>query len=319
VRISADHDLTGFHQSGARQEKDYKALCEAIDRLAGIRASRRTSARVERGANRQFRGLNRCRRSIRRKHGLDGRLLLGRKSSYLICGFFNAIRGQGIVLTTSIPITSAWAKPLERRIYELARQTLRPAGTLVDLPRLPCSRNPARKAQSSDFRQHVIAYRGTQPSPRLPARFRPKSAIWCCSHNRDGKWVERPPALRRRNPAASARRGLRYEGRAAAPGYDIHGLESEWREWWVKFRHKPRLRQTPPGPLLVSAGARHKRRRPIQREVDSDWSVDPCPVTKSRITLNARRDALWNFRWSPGYQRRRLTGCEILGAASVDS
>ncbi len=50
--------------------------------------------------------------------------------------------------------------------------------------------------------------------------------------NRDNKWVERPlpsdgetlPPL----PTTPMR-----TARDAAPGYDIHALENEWREWWA--------------------------------------------------------------------------------------
>ncbi len=70
--------------------------------------------------------------------------------------------------------------------------------------------------------------------------------------NRDGKWVERPPpsdseTLPPLPPKAHE------EGRAQAPGYDIYGLEREWREFWVSSG-KPKL-ANPARLSSVSAGA----------------------------------------------------------------
>ena len=58
------------------------------------------------------------------------------------------------------------------------------------------------------------------------------------------------------------------DGRAAAPGYDIHGLESEWREWWASSG-KPKL-DNPAAAFVGFCRSRHKR-APIQRESDRDW------------------------------------------------
>ena len=58
------------------------------------------------------------------------------------------------------------------------------------------------------------------------------------------------------------------EARAAAPGYDIHGLESEWREWWASSG-KPKL-DNPAAAFVGFCRSRHKR-APIRRENDGDW------------------------------------------------
>ena len=87
--------------------------------------------------------------------------------------------------------------------------------------------------------------------------------------NRDGKWVERPlPSDGETLPPLPEEA---YEdGRAAAPGYDIHGLESEWREWWASSG-KPKL-DNPAAAFVGFCRSRHKR-APIQRE---NWDESPA-------------------------------------------
>ena len=68
------------------------------------------------------------------------------------------------------------------------------------------------------------------------------------------------------------------EARAAAPGYDIHGLESEWREWWASSG-KPKL-DNPAAAFVGFCRSRHKR-APIQRETDRNWER-PLPYRTNR-------------------------------------
>src|ERR1700682_4489832 len=70
IRITS-HDLLVFTNRGT-SGKDYDALCEAIDRLAGTRIT--TNIRTGDEEQRDSFGLVDA-SSIRRKHGLDGRLL----------------------------------------------------------------------------------------------------------------------------------------------------------------------------------------------------------------------------------------------------
>src|SRR5271170_1812265 len=113
VRITS-HDLLVFTNRGT-SGKDYNALCEAIDRLAGTRIT--TNIRTGEEEQRDSFGLVDA-SSIRRKHGLDGRLLW--VEIKLSDWVFNAIRSQE-VLTLNRDYFRL-GKPLERRIYELARK-----------------------------------------------------------------------------------------------------------------------------------------------------------------------------------------------------
>ena len=90
VRITS-YDLLVFTNRGT-SGKDYDALCEAIDRLAGTRIT--TNIRTGDEEQRDSFGLIDA-ASIRRKHGLDGRLLW--VEIKLSDWVFNAIRGQEVL------------------------------------------------------------------------------------------------------------------------------------------------------------------------------------------------------------------------------
>src|SRR5580700_5095613 len=113
LRINS-HELLKFTNRG-KAGKDYEALCEAIDRLAGTRIT--TNIRTGEEEQTDSFGLIDA-ASIRRKHGLDGRLLWCEiKLSEWV---FNAIQSQEVL--TLHPDYFRLGKPLERRVYELARK-----------------------------------------------------------------------------------------------------------------------------------------------------------------------------------------------------
>ena len=113
VRISS-RELLIFTNRGTAG-KDYTALAEALDRLAGTRIS----TNVRTGDEEQFDtfGLIDA-ASIRRKQGLDGRLLWCEVK--LSDWVFNAIRSQEIL--TLHRDYFRLRKPIERRVYEIARK-----------------------------------------------------------------------------------------------------------------------------------------------------------------------------------------------------
>src|SRR5271169_3470573 len=113
LRITS-RDLLVFTNRGTAG-KDYDALCEGIDRLAGTRIT----TNIRTGDEEQRDGFNLVdASSIRRKHGLDGRLLwVEIKLSEWV---FNAIKSQEVL--TLHRDYFRLRKPLERRIYELGRK-----------------------------------------------------------------------------------------------------------------------------------------------------------------------------------------------------
>jgi hypothetical protein len=261
VRITS-HDLLVFTNRGT-SGKDYNALCEAIDRLAGTRIT--TNIRTGEEEQTDSFGLIDA-ASIRRKHGLDGRLLW--VEIKLSDWVFNAIRGQEVL--TLHPDYFRLGKPLERRIYELARKHCgRQATWSISVEVL--LKKSGSQSSIKRFRQHVkhIAEHDHLPDYHLAFDEGRDVVIF---NNRDGKWVERPlPSDGETLPPLPSE--AYDDGRAAAPGYDIHGLESEWREWWASSG-KPKL-DNPAAAFVGFCRSRHKR-APIQRERDREWAEAPA-------------------------------------------
>jgi plasmid replication initiation protein len=261
VRITS-HDLLVFTNRGT-SGRDYMALCEAIDRLAGTRIT--TNIRTGDEEQTDSFGLIDA-ASIRRKHGLDGRLLW--VEIKLSDWVFNAVRGQEVL--TLHPDYFRLGKPLERRIYELARKHCgRQASWSISLEVL--LKKSGSQSSIKRFRQHVkhIAEHNHLPDYQLVFDEERDMVLFT---NRDGKWVERPlPSDGETLPPLPEE--AHEDGRTAAPGYDIHGLESEWREWWASSG-KPKL-DNPAAAFVGFCRSRHKR-APIQREGERDWSEVPA-------------------------------------------
>jgi len=257
VRITS-HDLLVFTNRGTAG-KDYKALCEALDRLAGTRI--KTNIRTGEEEQLDSFGLIDA-SSIRRKHDKrDGRLLW--VEIKLSDWVFNAIRGQEVL--TLHPDYFRLGRPLERRIYELARKHCgRQASWSISLEIL--LKKSGSQSPIKLFRQMVrdIAKHDHLPDYHLVYNEERDMVTFL---NRDGKWVERPlPSDGDTLPPLPEE--AYDEGRVAAPGYDIHGLEGEWREWWASSG-KPKL-DNPAAAFVGFCRSRHKR-APIQREKETAW------------------------------------------------
>ena len=261
VRITS-HDLLIFTNRGTAG-KDYAALCEALDRLAGTRI--KTNIRTGDEEQLDSFGLIDA-SSLRRKHDKrDGRLLW--VEIKLSDWVFNAIRGQEVL--TLHPDYFRLGKPLERRVYELARKHCgRQASWSISVEVL--LKKSGSQSPIKLFRQMIktIAKHNHLPDYHLVYDEERDMVLFT---NRDGKWVERP--LLADSETLPLLSGDAYdEARAAAPGYDVHGLETEWREWWASSG-KPKLND-PVAAFVGFCRSRHKR-APIQREADSDWSGTP--------------------------------------------
>ena len=121
-------------------------------------------------------------------------------------------------------------KPLERRIYELARKH--------------CGHQPAWRVSVE-----VLHKKSGSASPRRVFRAMLREMI--ASDHLPGYRLEEEPGdilcvrPRRRDTAGAGGPVLSAatleEARARAPGWDVHGLEAEWRAWW-EDTGRPRLR-----------------------------------------------------------------------------
>lgn len=251
VRITS-YDLLVFTNRGTAG-KDYLALCEAIERLAGTRIT--TNIRTGDEEQTDSFGLIDA-ASIRRKHGLDGRLLWVEVK--LSDWVFNAIRSQEVL--TLHPDYFRLGKPLERRVYELARKHCgRQASWHISLETL--LKKSGSQSPMKRFREMLkhIAKHDHLPDYRVTYS---EEADQVTFHNRGTMWE--PTALPPDAETLPALPEEAYaEGRAAAPGYDIYGLEREWREWWASSG-KPKLGN--PAAAFVGFCRKRHERAPIERE-----------------------------------------------------
>jgi plasmid replication initiation protein len=251
LRITS-HDLLVFTNRGT-SGKDYDALCEALDRLEGTRI--KTNIRTGDEEERDSFGLIDA-SSIRRKHGLDGRLLW--VEIKLSDWVFNAIRSQE-VLTLNRDYFRL-GKPLERRVYELARKHCgRQAKWSISLEIL--LKKSGSQSPMKRFRQMMkhVAKHDHLPDYRVTYNEETDQVTF---YNRESWWQNVPlPSDGETLPPLPA---PAYEdGRAAAPGYDVHALESEWREFWANSG-RPKL-DNPAAAFVGFCRARHKR-APILRD-----------------------------------------------------
>jgi plasmid replication initiation protein len=218
VRINS-RDLLVFTNRGTAG-KDYRALQEAIDRLAGTRIS----TNIRTGDEEQFDSFGLVdAASIRRKHGLDGRLLWCEvKLSEWV---FNAITANEVL--TLHRDYFRLRKPIERRLYELARkhcgQQTQWTCSLAILHKKSGSRSPLK-----EFRRAVRHLVQHDHLPDYHVVFEEKGDR-VVFKNRGLLSPTLPPE----DFGADFRLASEtYEqAKAIAPGWDIYYIEQEWRDW----------------------------------------------------------------------------------------
>jgi plasmid replication initiation protein len=255
------YDLLVFTNRGTAG-KDYKSLCEAIDRLAGTRIT--TNIRTGDEEQTDSFGLIDA-SSIRRKHGLDGRLLC--VEIKLSDWVFNAIRSQEVL--TLHRDYFRLGKPLERRIYELARKHCgRQKSWTISLEIL--LKKSGSQSPMKLFRQMVkhIAKHDHLPDYRVAYSEETDQVTF---YNRESWWENAPLPSSETLPALPTE--AYDEGRAAASGYDVYALERDWREWWASSG-KPKLDN--PAAAFVGFCRSRNKRAPMQRERDRNWDETPA-------------------------------------------
>jgi plasmid replication initiation protein len=216
VRINS-HELLIFTNRGTAG-KDYEALQDAIDRIRGTTIS----TNIQTGDEEQtdtFGLIDAS--SIRRKHGLDGRLLSCEIT--LSDWVFNAIR-HNEVLTLHRDYFRL-RKPIERRIYELARKHCgQQANWKVSIEIL--LKKSGSKSSDKEFRRAVRSLAELDHLPDYRVSFDAKADM-VTSENR-GTMKGTAPV----EPWAGRLNADIYgDARNVAPGWDVHYLEREWRHW----------------------------------------------------------------------------------------
>ena len=226
VRITA-RDLLIFANRGT-SGPEYDALEEAIDRLAGTRISTniRTNDEEEYG-NFGLIDRGKVRRKPRDKSGKKGRLLWCEVT--LSDWVFNAIEAHEVL--TLHPDYFRLRKPLERRTYELARKHCGTQSTWsISIPKLlkkSGSRSPEKR-----FRQMLKRIAANNHLPDYRVTLADDVATF---HNRDTM-----PGSGKASPIAVSLSPETYdEAKLVAPGWDVHLLEQQWREWMKEPPRNP--------------------------------------------------------------------------------
>ena len=219
VRINS-HELLIFTNRGT-SGREYISLMDALDRLEGTRI--RTN--IVSGDEEQIDGFGLIdASSIRRKQGLDGRLLWCEVK--LSDWVFNAIKNEEVL--TLHRDYFRLRKPIERRVYELARKHCGQQKswkiTLKHLLMKSGSQSPEKR-----FRQMIkqLAVHDHLPDYQV---FFDEVADMVVFTNRG---TMTPPSLiEGRIPPLKSETYDR--ARQVAPGWDVRHLESEWRDWIVE-------------------------------------------------------------------------------------
>ncbi|MEL6821474.1 MAG: replication initiator protein A [Calditrichota bacterium] len=216
VRINS-YELLVFTNRGTAG-KDYAALSEAIDRLAGTRIS----TNICTGDEEQYDSFGLIEAaSIRRKNGFDGRLLWCEVK--LSDWVFNAIRHNEVL--TLHPDYFRLRKPLERRVYEIARKhcghQLEWRVSLVTL-----LKKTGSKSKVYEFKRML---KGLEENNHLP--------------DYEVSLIDANVVFRNRNTLPKKREEIKESSltlqektlenaRKAAPGYDIYALKQDWINYW---------------------------------------------------------------------------------------
>lgn len=215
VRINA-RELLIFTNRGT-SGREYNSLMDALDRLEGTRI--RTN--IVSGDEEQIDGFGLIdASSVRRKHGLDGRLLWCEVK--LSDWVFNAIRNEEVL--TLHRDYFRLRKPMERRIYELARKHCGQQGSWrISIKKLLLksgSQSPEKR-----FRQMIKALVQHDHLPDYQVSFDDAADVVVFTNRGSvcGTLIETDvPRLRGETYARA---------REMAPGWDIYQLEAEWRDW----------------------------------------------------------------------------------------
>ncbi|ATI44053.1 plasmid replication initiator (plasmid) [Pacificitalea manganoxidans] len=220
VRINT-RDLLVFTNRGTAG-KDYAALAEALARLAGTRISTNIQTADEEQYD-TFGLIDTA--SIRRKHGLDGRLLWCEvKLSEWV---FNAIRSHEVL--TLHRDYFRLRKPIERRVYEIARKHCGSQKEWkVGVPTLlkkTGSQSPLKR-----FREMIRDLVAFDHLPDYSVSFEAETDMvtFLNRGTMTSEAIEMPPALfTPLDPETFAK------VKEVAPGWDVYHLEQEWRAWMM--------------------------------------------------------------------------------------
>lgn len=220
IRINS-HDLLRFTNRGI-SGRDYMALQDSLDRLEGTRI--RTNVNVENNEQ-EWKAFGLIKSAgTRRKNGIDGRLLWC--DIELSDWVFDAIKAKEVL--TLHRDYFRLRKPIERRIYELARKHCgRKKDWSISLALL--HKKSGSTSTIKDFRQKtkVIVQNNHLPDYFIEYNIDTDMVTF---NNRSQWWEESNTDSERTLPPFDV--SVFEKAKKIAPQFDVYSLEHEFREWW---------------------------------------------------------------------------------------
>jgi plasmid replication initiation protein len=223
--------------------KDYDAVIDALERLDGTRI--RTN--VKTGGEEEFEGFGLIESFKLRRSENTGRILeIAVKLSDWV---FRSIEAKEVL--TLHKDYFRLRKPIERRVYEIARKHCGKQDNWkisITLLKLKCGSRAPTKGFRHDIRQlaksdHLPDYQLTVDDDDF-VTFRNRAAIKALPSMSDPDWPKLDPETY-------------HDARIVAPGYDVYFLEQEWVKWWAESG-KPVLRD-PNKAFIGFCKSRHER------------------------------------------------------------
>jgi len=226
VRINS-YDLLRFTNRGT-SGKDYQALSEGLDRLMGMFIN----TNIRTGDEEQINKFNLIEAvAIRRKNGFEGRLLWC--EIVLSDWVFNAIKHNEIL--TLHRDYFRLRKPIERRIYEIARKHCgQKAEWRIGLPLL--LKKTGSKASEKGFRYNIRELVNRNHLPDYEIFFDAKKDLVIFTNRVHPRELEVQGEAYR----IPLDPDIYGDARNVAPGWDLNYLENEWRGWLMENEIVPR-------------------------------------------------------------------------------
>ncbi|EYS91831.1 hypothetical protein X471_00719 [Bartonella bacilliformis str. Heidi Mejia] len=201
--------------------RDYQSLQDALERIRDtiIRTNIKTGDEEQTNI---FGLIDSA--SVRRKHGLDGRLLWCEIE--LSEWIFNAIKAREVL--TLHRDYFRLRKPIERRIYEIARKYCgRQDSWKIGLPLL--LKKCGSQSSEKKFR-HIIRHLTKHDYlPDYHINFNNETDVVMFVNR--GTMPEK--SLMQQSVPSDLNADTMQEARIVAPGWDVYYLEQEWRNWMV--------------------------------------------------------------------------------------
>lgn len=232
VRINTQ-ELLMFTNRGTGG-KDYKAFCESLDRLVGTIIS----TNIRTGDIEEYNNFSLIDASaVRRKHGLDGRILW--VDVTLSDWVFSAIEKKD-VLTLS-PDYFRLRRPIERRLYELARKHVgskQQQNLSVDL----LYKKSGSQGTKKRFKQAIKELIKSIDKAKVEAleTDKPEENVfpdYDVVLNDDMVTFYSKGTVKKhiqyKGELPSLPPHILEQAKKLAPRYDVYALEADWRAWWA--------------------------------------------------------------------------------------